>query len=255
MDDLVGRWVAGDARAAEELYRTYYDRVRRFAVSLGSRLVDAEDIAQEAMIAGLEGLRAGRRPDRLTLWLLGIARHVAAAGTRMVPRDVPQLPDAKGRSARTHAVRREMGELLQRSLGELPESAREVLDLLHREGLSRKEAADRLGLDHQAVHARCERAYARLREALSRHFTTRVLGGEAAPTLERIRSLRPAFRQAVVLRHLDGLSEAEAAARLGVPQATVRARLGTAYEILKCGPDADFGPARAAYEGQRREGR
>ena len=45
MNDLVARWVGGDPAAAEELYRTYYRRVKGFAVRLGARINDAEDVA------------------------------------------------------------------------------------------------------------------------------------------------------------------------------------------------------------------
>src|SRR3954469_11738549 len=75
MDEIIGRWIAGDAAAAEELYLRYFHRVREFIVKRGAHLVDAEDIAQEALIAGLEGLKAGRRPDRPPLWVSGTARH------------------------------------------------------------------------------------------------------------------------------------------------------------------------------------
>ena len=53
MDDLIARWVAGDAAAGEELYRRYYHRVKEFVIKRGATIVDAVDIAQEALIAGL----------------------------------------------------------------------------------------------------------------------------------------------------------------------------------------------------------
>ena len=77
MDEIIGRWAAGNSLAAEELYRAYYGRVKEFIIKRGAHIVDAEDIAQEALIAGLEGLKAGSKPDRLTHWLLEIGRaHV-----------------------------------------------------------------------------------------------------------------------------------------------------------------------------------
>jgi RNA polymerase sigma-70 factor (ECF subfamily) len=245
-NDLIDRWVAGDPGAAEEIYRVYYRRAREFARTLGARLNDAEDIAQEALIAGLEGLKGGKRPDRFTHWLLGIARHVTARKFQPKAGPVPDVVDPRGRGGRTLAVRREMNGLLDETLGRLPEAQREVLDLIHRGGLSRKEAADRLDLPLEAVHARCERAYARLREALSRHFTTIAVQSmePGAVRLEDIRALRPAFRDAIVARHLEGLDEDAAAARLGIPAATLRARLRSAYEILKTDESGDFSKAR-----------
>jgi RNA polymerase sigma-70 factor (ECF subfamily) len=251
MDEIIAKWVAGDAGAAEQLYRHYYHRVREFIVKRGVSIVDAEDVAQEALIAGLEGLKAGRKPDRLTLWLLGIARHCSYKRVRPPSDDeLDEVVDPKRRSAKSMAIRREMDGLLHQELADLSAGDRQIVDLLYRAGLSRKEIAERLDLEINVVHTRCERAHARLREALTRHFTTvalRKLEPEAVP-LEEIRALRPAFRQVIIARHLQGLNDRDAALHLQLPEATFRARLKSAYEILKVEPDADFSKAREEYE-------
>ncbi len=248
-DDLIQRWVSGDERAAEEIFRTYYRRAREFAKSLGARAADAEDIAQEALIAGLDGLKAGKRPERFTGWLLGIARHMAAKQPRPLKPQGRDAADRPGAGARTIAAKREMNDLLDRTIESLPPALRETVDLVHRAGLSRKEAAERLDVPMAAVHARCERAYAKLRRALSRHFTTLAIRSmePRAVRLKDIRALRPAFRDAVTARHLEGLGEDAAAARLGIPAATLRARLKSACEMLKVDDAADFSAAREEY--------
>ena len=251
MDEIIARWVSGDATAAEQLYRHYFNRVREFIIKRGVSMVDAEDVAQEALIAGLEGLKAGRKPERLTLWLFGIARHLSFDRQRTPSDDrLDEVVDPKRRSARSMAIRREMDALLARALEEMTPNDREIVDLHYRAGLSRKEIADRLELQMEAVHTRCERAHSRLREALSRHFTTVVLDKleSRAVRLEDIRALRPAFRQVITAKHLKGLGDRDAALHLQLPEATYRARLGSAYEILGCEPQADFSKAREEYE-------
>jgi RNA polymerase sigma-70 factor (ECF subfamily) len=254
MDDLIGRWAAGDATAAEELYRAYFVRVKEFIIRRGIHIVDAEDIAQEAMIAGLEGLKAGRRPDRLTYWLLGIARHLSFGRKR--PESDPALElieDPQRRSAGSVAVRREMHRLLERTLEGMTPNDRQIVDLLYRAGLSRKEIAERLNVSMEAIHTRCERAHSRLREALSRHFTevalTRLEPG--LPSWKDIHALRPAFRQVIIARHLQGLSDQEASLQLQLPEATLRARLSSAYGMLRCDAKADFSKAKAEYEAEK----
>jgi RNA polymerase sigma-70 factor (ECF subfamily) len=250
MDEIIARGVAGDAAAGEELYRLYYDRVRGFIIKRGAHIVDAEDIAQEALIAGLEGLKAGRKPDRLTSWLLGIARHVALNRPRTASdKNLDQVIDPKRRSAKSMAIRREMAVLLERALEGMTPNDREIVDLHYRAGLSRKDIADRLDLPIEAVHARCDRAHSRLRETLSRHFTTVALSRldpESVP-LDDIRALRPAFRQVITAKHLQGFNDREAALQLQLPEATFRARLSSAYEILRCEATADFSKAREQY--------
>jgi len=249
MDEIIARWVAGDTAAAEELYSTYYQRVKDFIIKRGANIVDAEDVAQEALIAGLEGLKAGRKPERLTMWLLGIARHVSCR--RRLPTDdeaLKQIVDTRRRSAKSMAVRQEMNALLERALEKMTPRDREIVDLHYRAGLSRKEIADRLDLPMEAIHARCDRAHSRLRAALSRHFTTVTLSDlDSGISFRDIRDLRPAFRQVITAKHLQGLSDGEASLRLQLPQATFRARLQSAYEILKCDPQADFSKAREEY--------
>jgi RNA polymerase sigma-70 factor (ECF subfamily) len=254
MDEIIARWVAGDAAAGEELYQRYYHRVREFIVKRGATLVDAEDIAQEALIAGLEGLKAGRKPDRLTFWLLGIARHLSYHRPRAASdRELDQIVDSRRRSAKSMAIRREMDALLQRAIERMTPNDRQIVDLHYRAGLSRKEIAEKLDLPIEAIHARCDRTRSRLREALSRHFSTVALRRlePAGVALENILSLRPAFRQVVIARHLQNLGERDAALQLQLPEATFRARLRSAYEILKCEPTADFSKAREEYLAQK----
>lgn len=257
MDEIIGRWAAGDAAAAEELYRAYFVRIREFIIKRGIHIVDAEDIAQEAMIAGLEGLKAGRKPDRLTQWLLGIARHVSfGTKRRESDPDLEQMEDPRRRSAGSMVVRREMSGLLLRTLEGMTPIDRQTVDLLYRAGLSRKEIADKLELSMEAVHTRCERAHSRLREALSRHFTEVTLTKlePRAPSLKAILDLRPAFRQAIVARHLQNLSERDASSQLQIPDVTLRARLASAYEMLQCDAKADFSKARTEYDAERKRG-
>jgi len=250
MDDLIARWVAGDAAAGEDLYQRYYQRVKEFIVKRGANLVDAEDIAQEALIAGLEGLKAGRKPERLTFWLLGIARHLSYHPARpSLDWGLEQVVDSKRRSAKSMAIRREMDGLLQQALETMTPNDRQIVDLHYRAGLSRKEIAEQLDVPIELIHRRCDRTHSRLREALSRHFTT-VVASKLEPEevrLKDIRGLRPAFRQVMIARHLQNLSDAEAALQLQLPEATFRARLSSAYEILGCDAAADFSKARDEY--------
>ena len=249
MDDLIARWAAGDEAAAETLYRTYFDRVSEFLRRRGIRSQDAEDLAQEAMIAGLDGLKAGKKPDHLTKWLFGVARNLSKNRTVLLLDNDLDPEDTAQRSARSLVIRNEMRDLLDRTLESLTAKEREIIDLFRRSDLSQKEIADRLEIPSDAVHGRFRRARQRLREALSRHFTTIVASRlESAPvTLADIQSLRPGFRSVVVAVHLEELSPEQAALKVGVPHATLRARLRSAYGLLGYDESPDFSKARDEY--------
>ena len=251
VDELIGRWVAGDSRAAGQIYQHYHGRVRRFAIKLGKTHDDADELAQEALVAGLEGLQAGRRPDRLTTWLMGITKNLSRRPKRGISMADMNLPDPKGTGARTRAVRNELDGVLHAGLEELSPGNRRMLELIHRDGVSRGEIARRLKIPIETIHARCERAYAKLRQGLSRHFTTLAFRPSTTVSLEAIRKLRPAFRDAITARHLDGLGEKAAASRLGIPVATLRARLESAYPMLRCSPISNFKAAQAAHRHPR----
>jgi RNA polymerase sigma factor (sigma-70 family) len=215
---------------------------------LGVRGGDADDLTQEILLEGLAAIKAGRRPDQLTKWFKGIARHKVADLPRVITTD-REPADRPGPSAQSVLVRREMGDLLARTLQGLPESDRELLDQIHRSGLSRKDIADRLGVTVEVVHARMGRALDRLRGKLSAHFTTIASVPEAPVTLAAVRALRPIFREAVTARHLEDRPEADAARRLGLSEATLRARLQSAYELLGYAKAPDFALARRELRG------
>ena len=90
MGNTVDRCAAGDVNAAAQIYRDYYARVKGFLRKRGEGAEDAEDVAQDALLAGLEGLKKGQQPVQLTRWLMGIARHKLAR--RMRPtKPIPDL--------------------------------------------------------------------------------------------------------------------------------------------------------------------
>jgi RNA polymerase sigma factor (sigma-70 family) len=65
--------------------------------------------------------------------------------------------------------------------------------------------------------------------------------------LDEVRALDEPFRSAVLLRFFDGLDTAAAAARLGVPEATVRSRLHRGLERLRARLDQRTPGGRAAW--------
>ena len=60
----------------------------------------------------------------------------------------------------------------------------------------------------------------------------------------RLAALPPAYRAAVVLRHVDGLSYPETAAALGRPEGTVKAQVHRGIALLRTMVEADARPAR-----------
>lgn len=229
---ILDRWVAGDSKAGDELYRLYVERVRRFALAVTRRELDADEIAHEALAEGLEGLKTGPRPDKFTAWIFGVVKNMARRRSRGGrPGTLPAsdlLEGGRRPGPKTRLLTKEMDELLDRTMEELPADQREVVRLRFRKGLKREEIAEREGVTIEAIDKRVDRAFERMRQALSRHFTTLVL---PSPPGDASR-LRPSFREVYTLCRIEGLSEAEAARRLKLPLETVANRLRFALETL-----------------------
>lgn len=244
-DDLIERWIGGDATAGEALCARYLESARRFALRIGGRELDPDEIAAEALAEGIEGLRGGKRPDRFTKWLHGVIRNLVRTRIKERRRPAPGVPPPAAPDGElTRMAGRELGPLLDGLLPALPEGSREVIELFRR-GRTREQIAEELGVPLATVHARFLRAFRTMREGLSRHFTTLAVAARRAPvSWAEIRRLRPSFREAMIARHLEELGPADAARKLAIPVETLEARLRTAYEQLQCDARADFSGAR-----------
>jgi len=246
-DELIERWIRGDREAAREIYDRYYRRAWKFGMRISKREVDADELAQEAMAAGLEVVRdPSRRPAKFTGWLLGVVKHIAwrRASRRQGPLPKEEIfEDNRHGRPSGPMIEGEMSALMERALASLTPEERAVVEDRVMQRTPRAEIARRIGCSLDTVDRRLRSAIARLREMLSGHFTTMVLSGPP-PTMERVMALRPSFRAAFLMRHVEGLGPEETAQKLGIPLATLKERLAYAYQKLGCGEGTDFSALR-----------
>src|SRR4029450_334101 len=86
--ELVQRMLSGDEHAFDEFFADYFPRLFRFAVL---RLRDedaAEDLVQNALIAGVRHLGSWRGEATLFTWLCTICRREIAAWEKRTSRSV-----------------------------------------------------------------------------------------------------------------------------------------------------------------------
>lgn len=87
LEDLRG---AEDTLAWNKLRDHFYPMIFNFAKSLGLSAADAEDAAQETMIAFLRALRDGKydkQRGQLSHWLFGVAKRVILNFRKRLPRE------------------------------------------------------------------------------------------------------------------------------------------------------------------------
>jgi RNA polymerase sigma-70 factor (ECF subfamily) len=167
--ELISRVGSGDRNAFEVLYRRYSRPVFGLALRrLGDR-GRAEDAVQETF-ASVWRAAASYRPERGpgAPWLYAVARNAIVDNGR-ARREPPVEGVEEKAGDETPADRAEAGWVawrVHRSLAELPEAERVVIELAYWRGRSQSEIAELLGIPLGTVKTRTRTGLARLADML-----------------------------------------------------------------------------------------
>jgi RNA polymerase sigma-70 factor, ECF subfamily len=172
---LLDRLRTGDARAFEELVRTYQHRVFGVAFRMLGNAGEAEEIAQEVFLRAHRGLAEFRGDAKLSTWLYAIASRLClnrlASGERGMIRvgdvGLMQIPHEAG-GPDTVLEQTELEAALHWAIAELPDERRIVIVLRDLEGLAYEEIAEALDLPTGTVRSRLHRARLDLKDKLER---------------------------------------------------------------------------------------
>jgi RNA polymerase sigma factor (sigma-70 family) len=132
---------------------------------------DAEDAFQKTFLILARKAGSLHQPDGLPAWLHGVAYRVARqAAARRRPSCTAPLAETPAPSAgpEAEAAGRELQRLLDEELQRLSSSCRSALVLCYLEGLSRDQAAQRLGWSLGTLKRRLESGRRLLRDRLAR---------------------------------------------------------------------------------------
>ena len=180
-DPAIGRALAGDARAFEELVRRHERRVYGLARRLLGRPEDAEDAAQETFLRLFRSLGRLDPARPLDPYLYRVTVNVCRDHGRRrrlrlaVPLDemtAGEEPAAGGADPAAAAGLAEERRIAAAALSALPQKQRAALVLRDLQGLSTREVAEVLGSTEVTVRTQISRARLKVRE-----FRDRVLGG------------------------------------------------------------------------------
>jgi RNA polymerase sigma factor (sigma-70 family) len=172
--ELVRRFADGrDEAAFAELVERYGPLVYGVCRRALGHVQDAEDAAQAAFLVLARNAGRVRKQASVGCWLHGVAVRVcrkalARRGKRPAPQPpmdaVPAPADADADAVTWADARRAIDE----ALAALPESLRLPVVLCYLQGLTRDEAAERLGWSLSTFRGRLERGRDRLRDELVR---------------------------------------------------------------------------------------
>lgn len=174
---LVERARGGDREAFDAIVRPLEDRLRAFIRSrlpaAGGESLDPEEVLGETLVRafGSVGSFRGEDIEAFRRWITGVAQKTILRARDEARRHLTlELPPglSAGDTSPTKGLRRkERLEHLQGALDALDGDHRQVIFLTRIEGLSLKEAAERMGRSPEAVRKLFWRALRRLRSALS----------------------------------------------------------------------------------------
>ncbi len=173
--ELVARARQGEAAAFATLIGRYEERILRLVRGMVPR-ADVEDVAQEAFLKAFRKLHLFDGRSSFYTWIYRISANTAMdwrkKETRRRHAPLPVSPEGEDRTESQgvgparRAVQRELGELIDRAIAELPPRYHEILILREFRGLSYEQIAAELQISKGTVESRLFRARERLRERL-----------------------------------------------------------------------------------------
>jgi len=197
--ELVRSMLAGDERAFNTFFETYFPRVFRFALPRLAGDVDAsKEVVQATMVKAMRNLASFRGDAALFSWICQICRrqivdHLRADRRRtnrvILLEDSPEISaalDSIEAPREDEPLHRygadETRRLVRTVLDRLPSRYGDVLEWKYVEGRSVEEIGDLLGIGHTAAQSLLARARTSFREALET-----VFGSTAADVLAGMR--------------------------------------------------------------------
>lgn len=166
---LVLRLQGGDAASLDSLAMRWHPKLVRHAVYLTGDSDAGSDVAQEAWVAIVRGLRRLKDPARFRAWAYRIVTRKSSDWLRSRVRR-RRLNDRAGREPQPTAIEPEDSggdvDRMRRLLSELPPDRRALLSMYYTEGMTVGEISEALSIPRGTVKSRLFHARNRLRVSL-----------------------------------------------------------------------------------------
>ncbi|WP_436796223.1 sigma-70 family RNA polymerase sigma factor [Actinospongicola halichondriae] len=173
--DLVARYQNGDPEAFDDLYRCYFNRLRRYCQRHTNDRHEAEEVAQEAFVKALRSMDSLQGERRFYPWMTVIAKRIIIDRHRKMARiDLTEEPDLGSVEPDIDHLFAEVDAgHVREAMDNLGPRHREVLMLREAQSLSYADIAGTLDVPVTTVEALLHRA----RKALRREYAV-VAGAE-----------------------------------------------------------------------------
>jgi RNA polymerase sigma-70 factor (ECF subfamily) len=172
LEALLARHQAHDPKAFAEIYALLHPRFVRFFRAWTASRVEADDLAQMALLRIHEVRHTYEVGRAAGPWVWAIARNIRVDEARRFAARARQRETLKSEPAEVEPAPDERFDQLgadqevRAALASLPEAHREIIVLHHIEGLPLREVAAAVGCTLSAAKLRAHRGYETLRRLL-----------------------------------------------------------------------------------------
>jgi RNA polymerase sigma-70 factor (ECF subfamily) len=173
--ELIDRFVKGRDQTAEAAFTALVERHGAMVLGVCRRVLgdreEAEDAFQATFLVLARKAASIAKREELASWLHGVARHAARDARIRVARQrarEKRWTAMRPVESQNWAVASELHAVLDEEIARLGERYRAAIVVCELEGLSRRQAAERLGVSEGTLSSRLSRAKVTLRERLTR---------------------------------------------------------------------------------------
>ncbi len=174
---LIQRFIEGDESTFKTLVQRHKDKIRNIIYLMLSNSDSVDDIAQEVLITVYKNLKSFRFESQFSTWLYRITVNKCKDHLRRVKiRSIftPITNDGEHPSYTPSTENKDVSEIVQKAILQLPEKLRVPLLLKDIEGLSYQEISEAVNCEIGTVKSRIFRAREGLRNLL-KPFETELM--------------------------------------------------------------------------------
>ena len=157
---LVKRFQNGDPTAFNLLVERWQDKIHRFVYRYLPDNDEANEITQKTFIKAYQRMDTLDEAGKFSPWIYKVANNLCldelkrAGRKRSVPLDLKRIEKVSNTTPATDFENKELAELLNRALLQLPDEQRSVVILKQYEGLTFREIAEILEVPENTVKSR-----------------------------------------------------------------------------------------------------
>jgi len=184
----VRRAQGGDRAAFEELVKTYYRQIYRWALVVANDPDEADDVVQEVLVRLHERLKSYAGKSQFSTWLFQVTRNTALGQLRKLTRRRTLMLGFRQQEVEHGNSKEQVLEQLQSSqvvdevrelYEQLPTRQRQIFDLADLQGFDPAEIGKMLGMKPVTVRANLCKARRAIRGKLLERFPEMAEGYQA----------------------------------------------------------------------------